>query len=97
MCPLSISLLKLLQHRSCFLLSSPADFLCGCQRSGIQFRIVFAATIIFFLIYFNTFYGVREVSRELLDAVRIMGANRLQLALRVTFPSALVWVALAAG
>ena len=60
---------------------------------GIQFRIVFAATIIFFLIYFNTFYGVREVSRELLDAVRIMGANRLQLALRVTFPSALVWVA----
>lgn len=60
---------------------------------GIQFRIVFAATIIFFLVYFNTFYGVREVSRELLDAVRIMGANRLQLALRVTFPSALVWVA----
>ena len=33
------------------------------------------------------------MSRELLDAVRIMGANRLQLALRVTFPSALVWVA----
>jgi len=60
---------------------------------GIQFRIVFAATVIFFLVYYNTFYGVREVSRELLDAVRIMGANRLQLALRVTMPSALVWVA----
>lgn len=59
----------------------------------IQFRIIFAATIIFFLVYYNTFYGVREVSRELIDAVRIMGASRLQLVRRVIVPSALVWVA----
>jgi NitT/TauT family transport system permease protein len=59
---------------------------------GMEFRVVFAATIVFFLVYYNTYFGVREVSNELLAAVRIMGANRLQLALRVVIPSALVWV-----
>ncbi len=60
---------------------------------GMEFRVVFAATIVFFLVYYNTYFGVREVSNELLAAVRIMGASRLQLALRVVVPSALVWVA----
>ena len=59
---------------------------------GMEFRVVFAATIVFFLVYYNTYFGVREVSNELLAAVRIMGANRMQLALRVVVPSALVWV-----
>ena len=59
---------------------------------GIEFRVVFSATIVFFLVYYNTYFGVREVSGELIAAVRIMGANRLQLATRVVVPSALVWV-----
>lgn len=60
---------------------------------GIEFRIMFSATIVFFLVYYNTYFGVREVSRELVSAVRIMGANQLQVATRVIIPSALVWVA----
>jgi NitT/TauT family transport system permease protein len=60
---------------------------------GMEFRVMFAATIVFFLVYYNTYFGVREVSNELLAAVRIMGANRAQLAMRVVIPSALVWVA----
>jgi NitT/TauT family transport system permease protein len=60
---------------------------------GLEFRIVFAATIVFFLVYYNTFFGVREVSRDLIAAVRIMGAGPLQVGLRVIVPSALVWVA----
>ena len=59
---------------------------------GMEFRVVFAATIVFFLVYYNTSYGVKEVNHELISAVRIMGANRMQLAVRVIFPSALVWV-----
>lgn len=59
---------------------------------GIEFRIVFSAVIVFFLVYYNTYFGVREVSRDLIAAVRIMGANRLQVATRVIIPSALVWV-----
>lgn len=60
---------------------------------GMEFRIVFAATIVFFLVYYNTFFGVREVSRDLIAAVRIMGAGPVQVAARVIVPSALVWVA----
>lgn len=60
---------------------------------GMEFRIMFSATIVFFLVYYNTYFGVREVSHELVSAVRIMGANQLQVALRVIIPSALVWVA----
>ncbi|MRX48910.1 ABC transporter permease subunit [Paracoccus sp. S-4012] len=60
---------------------------------GMEFRVMFSATIVFFLVYYNTYFGVREVSSELISAVRIMGANQLQVALRVIIPSALVWVA----
>lgn len=60
---------------------------------GMQFRVVFASVIVFFLVYYNTFFGVREVDNELIAAVRIMGANRWQLARRVIVPSALTWVA----
>jgi len=60
---------------------------------GMEFRVVFAATIVFFLVYYNTFFGVREVSRDLINAVRIMGAGRFQVLVRVIAPSALVWVA----
>lgn len=60
---------------------------------GIEFRIVFSATIVFFLVYYNTYFGVREVSRELVNAVRIMGASQFQVLTRVIIPSALVWVA----
>lgn len=60
---------------------------------GMEFRVMFSATIVFFLVYYNTYFGVREVSRELISAVRIMGANHFQVAWRVIIPSALVWVA----
>jgi len=60
---------------------------------GMQFRVVFAATIVFFLVHYNTYYGIREVNGELISAVRILGANRWQLAKRVIMPSALTWVA----
>ena len=60
---------------------------------GLEFRVAFSAAIVFFLVYYNTFFGVREVNAELIAAVRIMGANRWQLARRVIIPSALTWVA----
>jgi NitT/TauT family transport system permease protein len=60
---------------------------------GIQFRVVFSATLVFFFVYYNTYFGVREVSNELIAAVRVMGADRWQVAEKVIIPSALVWVA----
>jgi len=60
---------------------------------GMKFRIVFAATIVFFMLYYNTLLGIHEVSRGLVNAVRIMGAGRIQVLVRAFVPSALVWVA----
>jgi NitT/TauT family transport system permease protein len=59
---------------------------------GIQSKIVLAAVTVFFLVFFNTYAGVREVDRDLLDVVRIMGASRGALLRKVVVPSALGWI-----
>ncbi|MGW6457525.1 ABC transporter permease [Streptomyces sp. NPDC055078] len=60
--------------------------------TGRQLQAVISGIVVFFLMFFNTFYGVRDVSQGLIDAMRIMGANRWALAFQVRLPSALVWV-----
>jgi NitT/TauT family transport system permease protein len=59
---------------------------------GMQSKVAFVAAVVFFLIFFNTYSGVREVSVDQLDQLRIMGASSLQAHLRVTVPSAMTWV-----
>lgn len=59
---------------------------------GAPLRILTAATIVFFLVFFNTFFGIKDVSRSLIDSVRVMGGSRLDVMLRVRLPSALIWV-----
>lgn len=59
---------------------------------GIESKIVFSATIVFFLVFYNTFTGAREVDQDLVDIVRIFGANRLQVLWAIVVPSALTWV-----
>lgn len=56
---------------------------------GIETKIILTATIVFFLVFFNTYAGVRDVNRELVDIVRLMGGNTLQVLWRVVLPSAL--------
>lgn len=59
---------------------------------GIEMKIALAALIVFFLVFFNTFAGVRNVDRELIDTLRLMGASKLQLFRKVYLPSALTWI-----
>lgn len=56
---------------------------------GIQAKIILTATIVFFLVFFNTYAGVRDTSRELIDIVRLMGARWPEVLWRVVLPSAL--------
>ncbi|MDF3072539.1 MAG: NitT/TauT family transport system permease protein [Alphaproteobacteria bacterium] len=56
---------------------------------GIETKIILTATIVFFLVFYNTYAGVRDVSRELVDIVRLMGAGTLQVLWRVVLPSAM--------
>lgn len=56
---------------------------------GIETKIILTATIVFFLVFFNTFAGVRDTSRELVDIVKLMGAGPVQVVWHVVLPSAL--------
>lgn len=60
---------------------------------GLQFKVMFSAVIVFFLVFFTTRQGVEEVPRDLVNSVRIMGGKRRDIAVRVVLPSALIWVA----
>ncbi|WP_224760543.1 ABC transporter permease [Salinibacterium sp. ZJ450] len=59
---------------------------------GSQLSVLTSAVIVFFLIFFNTFFGIREVKASLISAVRIMGGSAFDVLWRVRLPSALVWV-----
>jgi NitT/TauT family transport system permease protein len=59
---------------------------------GITSKIVFAWVVVFFLIFFNTYAGMRSVSEDLIDAVKAMGANEWQILAKVTIPSCLPWI-----
>jgi NitT/TauT family transport system permease protein len=42
--------------------------------------------------FFNTYRGVREVDRAVIDNVRMLGASDAQLVRHVLVPSALTWI-----
>ena len=45
----------------------------------------------FFLMFYNVYFGIRDVSQTLIDQVLIAGGSRWDIATRVRLPSALVW------
>jgi NitT/TauT family transport system permease protein len=59
---------------------------------GIDMKIALIATIVFFLVFLNTYTGVREVSRELTAILKLMGAGERHLMTKVVIPSAITWV-----
>lgn len=59
---------------------------------GIQSKVALAVVLVFFVVFFNAFQGVREVDRNLLANARILGANERQLSTSVILPSALSWI-----
>jgi NitT/TauT family transport system permease protein len=59
---------------------------------GIESKIALAAILVLFLVFLNTYTGVREVDQDLVDAARLMKATRLQVLTKVIIPSAASWV-----
>lgn len=59
---------------------------------GIQSKVALAVVLVFFIVFFNAFQGVREVDRNLLANARILGASQAQLSTAVIIPSALTWI-----
>ncbi len=59
---------------------------------GMFPKILLAAVLVFFIVFFNAFQGVREVDQNLIANVRVLGASPLQVARHVTIPSAMSWI-----
>jgi NitT/TauT family transport system permease protein len=59
---------------------------------GIQSKVALAVVLVFFIVFFNAFQGVREVDRNLLANARILGADGRRLTAEVIIPSALSWI-----
>ena len=59
---------------------------------GIWSKVALGVTLVFFIVFFNVYQGVREVSPVVLANARMLGANRRQLLRHVYLPSATSWV-----
>lgn len=55
-------------------------------------KVVTAAIVVFFVVFFNTFEGARAVDRDQIAAARLLGAGELAVLRTVVVPSALAWV-----
>jgi NitT/TauT family transport system permease protein len=59
---------------------------------GIQSKVALSVVLVFFIVFFNAFQGVREVDRNLLANARILGASPQRVTTAVILPSALTWI-----
>ncbi len=59
---------------------------------GTSSKVLLASVLVFFVVFFNAFQGVREVDRHLIANARVLGASRWQVTRHVVLPSALTWI-----
>ncbi|HMN71752.1 MAG TPA: ABC transporter permease [Rhodoblastus sp.] len=59
---------------------------------GIWSKVALGVTLVFFIVFFNVYQGVREVPPVVLANARMLGMNDRQLMRHVYWPSALTWV-----
>src|SRR5690606_1443448 len=55
-------------------------------------KVALAASLVYFVLLLNTYTGIREIDRNLVNAVRTMGASRSFIARRVLLPSSLTFI-----
>lgn len=61
---------------------------------GILPKIVLVFTLVFFVVFYNAYAGVRSVEKRYVDLAWTMGASGLQLFRKVVFPAALPYILL---
>ena len=59
---------------------------------GMAPKVLLAAVLVFFIVFFNAFQGVREVDRNVLNNAKVLGASRWHTIRHVIIPSALTWI-----
>jgi NitT/TauT family transport system permease protein len=59
---------------------------------GIWSKVALGVTLVFFIVFFNVYQGVKEVSAAVRDNARMLGMSERQLMRHVYWPSALSWM-----
>jgi NitT/TauT family transport system permease protein len=59
---------------------------------GIWSKVALGVTLVFFIVFFNVYQGVKEVSPVVLANARMLGMSERQLFQHVYWPSALSWM-----
>ena len=59
---------------------------------GIASKVALGITLVFFIVFFNVYQGVKEVSPTILANARMLGMTEQQLMRHVYWPSALSWM-----
>lgn len=59
---------------------------------GIESKVAVSASIVFFVVFLNTYAGVRDVNPIYMHAIKIMGGSEFDVLRSVIVPSAASWV-----
>ena len=59
---------------------------------GIWSKVALGVTLVFFIVFFNVYQGVKDVSPVVLANARMLGMSERQLFRHVYWPSALLWM-----
>lgn len=59
---------------------------------GIESKVIMSALLVFFLVFFSTYGGIKSVDRNILTSVRLMGATQTQIICKVILPSSVPWI-----
>ena len=59
---------------------------------GVASKVALGVTLVFFIVFFNVYQGVKEVSPVVLANARMLGASQRDLLRHVYLPSATSWV-----
>jgi NitT/TauT family transport system permease protein len=55
-------------------------------------KVALVTVVVYFLVFFNAFVGARDVDQIYIDSVRIMGASRWNIFLKVVLPHSAGWI-----
>jgi NitT/TauT family transport system permease protein len=59
---------------------------------GLASKVALGVSLVFFVVFFNTFQGIREVDPVVLNNARMLKASDRQLLAYVYLPSAMAWI-----
>lgn len=59
---------------------------------GLTNKVMFAGLLVFFMVFFTTYQGTRQVDRDLVENARLMGAQKWDVWTKIAIPYSAVWV-----